>query len=95
MSLELTFGEPLSRKIKFINCNVTDWKELSNAFADVKQTHGRIDLVFANAGIAEDNSVFVDVLDDKGVLSPPNMAVIDVNLKALVTSKCIFQNIFP
>jgi len=73
-------------KIKFIKCNVTDWKELSAVFADIKQTHGRIDLVFANDGVPEDNSVFVDILDDKGALSPPNMAVIDVNLKALITT---------
>jgi hypothetical protein len=53
--------------------------------------YGRIDFVFANAGMPEDNSVFVDILDDDSVLSPPNMAVIDVNLKALVTSKYIFH----
>jgi NAD(P)-dependent dehydrogenase (short-subunit alcohol dehydrogenase family) len=86
----LTCGTPI-RKSKFIKCNVTDWKELLAAFATVKETFGRIDLVFVNAGVADDNSVFVDILDDDGVLSPPKMAAIDVNLKALVASKYIFH----
>jgi NAD(P)-dependent dehydrogenase (short-subunit alcohol dehydrogenase family) len=75
------------RKSKYIKCDVTDWKALSAAFAQAKQIYGKIDLVFANAGVAENNTVFEDLLDDDGVLSPPNMAVIDVNLKGVVTSE--------
>jgi NAD(P)-dependent dehydrogenase (short-subunit alcohol dehydrogenase family) len=81
------------RKSKFIKCDVTDWKELSAAFAQAKQIYGKIDLVFANAGVPEDNTVFEDLLDDDGVLSPPNMAVIDINLKGLITSECF--HLFP
>jgi NAD(P)-dependent dehydrogenase (short-subunit alcohol dehydrogenase family) len=70
---------------------VTDWKQLSAVFAQAKQTYGKVDLVFANAGVAEDNSVFVDILDDEGVLAPPKMSVVEVNLKALITSEFLFH----
>lgn len=76
------------RKGKFIHCDVTDWNELSAAFAQAKNIYGKIDFVFANAGVPENNTVFVDIFDDDGVLSPPDTEVIDVNLKGIVTSEC-------
>ncbi|KAH8821897.1 hypothetical protein F5884DRAFT_105261 [Xylogone sp. PMI_703] len=76
------------QRAKYLHCEVTDWKALSGAFGQARQIYGRIDLVFANAGVPENNTVFVDFFDDDGTLSPPDLNVIDVNLKGVImTSK--------
>ncbi|RFU26871.1 hypothetical protein B7463_g9468, partial [Scytalidium lignicola] len=84
-------GVALEKKlpsVKYINCDVTDWKSLSTVFAQTKLKYSKIDLVFANAGIVENNTVFVDSFDSDGGLSPPDLSVIDVNVKGVImTSK--------
>ncbi|KAF4463142.1 hypothetical protein FALBO_10044 [Fusarium albosuccineum] len=76
------------RKAEYYEADVTDWASQRDLFSVVKQKYGRIDLVFANAGVGERNTVFDDILDSDGSLAAPNLAVIDVNLKgAIYTTK--------
>ena len=56
-------------------------------FSLVKQKYKRIDLVFANAGVGEKNTVFTDILEPDSSLAPPDLTVIDVNLKGVIYSK--------
>jgi NAD(P)-dependent dehydrogenase (short-subunit alcohol dehydrogenase family) len=66
--------------------DVTNWEKLLSLFVVVRQKHGRIDLVFANAGVGEKASVFTDILETNGILAPPDLTVIDVNLKGVIYS---------
>jgi NAD(P)-dependent dehydrogenase (short-subunit alcohol dehydrogenase family) len=69
-----------------MNCDVLVWKELRALFSHAKKKYGRVDFVFANAGINQAFDVFEDKLDEDGELLEPQMPVIDVNLKSVITS---------
>ncbi|KAL9591681.1 MAG: hypothetical protein Q9179_007476 [Wetmoreana sp. 5 TL-2023] len=64
----------------FHQCDVTAWVELRNAFQRV----GRIDMVFANAGVGETTNYFTDQFDDNGNLQEPPSTLIDVNLRGML-----------
>lgn len=60
--------------------NVTDWESLRNMFVQTNEWFGRIDHVFANAGVAPTTD-FLDVtLNEAGQLEPPNLRTVNVNL---------------
>ncbi|KAM0431516.1 hypothetical protein ACHAPT_005494 [Fusarium lateritium] len=84
-------GKALEASIKsiggsaeFFGIDVTSWTSLVSFFAGVKEKYGRIDLVFANAGVGEKNTVFEDVLAQDGSLAPPDLTVINVNLTGVI-----------
>ncbi|CAI7677576.1 unnamed protein product [Penicillium manginii] len=69
-----------AEKFKFLNVNVTDWENLRSMFDEANKLFGRIDHVFANAGVGPTTD-FLDVtLDESGQLEPPNLRTIDINL---------------
>lgn len=69
----------LSKNTTFIQTDVTSWTSLVNAFQSAIDRFGRLDYVYANAGIGELDHLFVDNLDQKsGQLREPNYAAIDV-----------------
>lgn len=73
--------------VHFVSCNVTDWKSQVDLFkAAVKlSSHGGIDAVVANAGIAKDDPTFENPQDlDKEDPPAPDMSVLDVNLAGVV-----------
>ncbi|KAJ5706807.1 hypothetical protein N7488_006608 [Penicillium malachiteum] len=73
-------------KVKFVEVNVTKWESLRNLFIEAEKWQGRIDHVFANAGLNQ-NEDFLDVkLDEAGLLQPPNYRTIDVNLTAVINT---------
>lgn len=45
--------QELGRRALAVHCNVTNEKDVSDAFASALQKFGRVDIVFANAGIAD------------------------------------------
>ncbi|KAG9199572.1 hypothetical protein G6514_008334 [Epicoccum nigrum] len=49
-------------------------------FKAAEEQYGKIDHVFANAGIAPTTSLLEDDLDEDGNLAPPNLKTLDVNL---------------
>ncbi|RYP13364.1 hypothetical protein DL765_006905 [Monosporascus sp. GIB2] len=58
-------------------CDVRAWADLRGVFAAV----GRVDLVFANAGVTEEADYFADVLDENGLLAEPDWrGIVDTNL---------------
>jgi NAD(P)-dependent dehydrogenase (short-subunit alcohol dehydrogenase family) len=49
-------------------------------FKAAEEQYGKIDHVFANAGIAPTINLLEDDLDEEGDLAPPNLRTVDVNL---------------
>ncbi|KAJ5141190.1 hypothetical protein N7526_002185 [Penicillium atrosanguineum] len=67
-------------KLKFMEVNVTEWESLRNMFVQANEWFGRIDHVFANAGVAPTTD-FLDVtLNEAGQLEPPNLRTININM---------------
>ncbi|KAK3718306.1 hypothetical protein LTR37_005119 [Vermiconidia calcicola] len=56
--------------------DVTDWKSQAALFKKAIEAYGRVDHIFANAGIAIVDNFVTDVLDSDGELQPPNLRVI-------------------
>ncbi|KAF2818457.1 NAD(P)-binding protein [Ophiobolus disseminans] len=71
---------PESSSVPFCKVNVTSWKEQVELFKAAEKQYGKIDHVFANAGIAPTVSLLEDDVDEHGDLMPPNMRTMDVNL---------------
>lgn len=70
----------------YIQTNVTSWADLSKLFKKAKEQHGRIDHVFANAGIGPRANYLELETDDNGNLKEPSAEVLDVNLKSVVNT---------
>lgn len=75
-------GEGTPSGIDFIACSVTSWDELRGHFERI----GRVDMVFANAGVSEERNYFEDTFDENGRLQEPRYAVLDVNLRAVLNT---------
>ncbi|KAJ3535091.1 hypothetical protein NM208_g7277 [Fusarium decemcellulare] len=78
----------------FHQVDVTSWASLSKAFADVFARDGRLDFVFANAGIVERDD-FYDTPGEGEEIAEPNQKTVDVNLKAVINQSylalCYFR----
>lgn len=72
--------------LTFTTVNVTSWKDLTNLFKLAKSKHGRIDHVFANAGISGRADYLAEALDENGDLLEPTHLVFDINLRAVVNT---------
>ena len=73
-------------RLTFVKTNVTDWKDLSSIFKAAKSKHGKIDHVFANAGIGSKTTYLDEQVDENGDLLEPNHLTYDVNLKGVVNT---------
>lgn len=73
-------------RLNFLKANVTIWADLCALFKLAKSKHGRIDHVFANAGISGRTTYLDEQLDQNGDLLEPNHLVYDVNLKGVVNT---------
>jgi len=69
----------------FHKTNVTDYDSLISAFESAFSTSGRIDFVFANAGIVERDN-FYEKHDLSKPPPQPNQLSVDINLKAVVNT---------
>jgi NAD(P)-dependent dehydrogenase (short-subunit alcohol dehydrogenase family) len=72
-----------THQILFQKCEITDWTSQRTAFANAAKHYGRIDAVFANAGIAEYGDQFFDeTLDETGQLKEPDRRVLNIDMDA-------------
>ncbi|KAI8627599.1 putative 15-hydroxyprostaglandin dehydrogenase [Xylariaceae sp. FL1651] len=79
-------GAVNSAQFNFCKADVTVWKDLLELFKTTIARHGRIDHVYANAGITPRTN-YVDIeLDDNGDPKEPTSAVLDVNLKGVINT---------
>ena len=72
-----------SSNFHFHKTDVTSWKELCDLFDKTYQDHGRIDIVFANAGIGRGTDFLNLQQDTDGGLVEPTKRVLDINLIAV------------
>ncbi|KAF2629163.1 NAD(P)-binding protein [Macroventuria anomochaeta] len=72
--------EPEAGSVPFSKVDVTDWREQLELFKAAEKKYGKIDHVFANAGIAPTISLLEEDVDSSGDLLPPNLKTINVNL---------------
>ncbi|KAF5717672.1 short-chain dehydrogenase reductase SDR [Fusarium mundagurra] len=73
----------------FIGVNILVWDEMKALFSDCIQHFGKIDIVVANAGIMESQSLFdAENVDEQGEFreSTEGFRVIDVNLKGTINT---------
>ncbi|KAJ5721497.1 uncharacterized protein N7483_009431 [Penicillium malachiteum] len=70
--------------LKFLAINAAKWESLREMFAKTVEWFGRIDHVYANAGIPTTPS-FLDVkLDEAGKLEPPPFSTLDLNFTGTI-----------
>ncbi|KAF1838953.1 NAD(P)-binding protein [Decorospora gaudefroyi] len=72
--------EPEASSVPFIKANVTSWKEQLDMFKAAEKEYGKIDHVFANAGIPPSTTLLEEDVDEKGDLLPPKLDTMNVNL---------------
>jgi NAD(P)-dependent dehydrogenase (short-subunit alcohol dehydrogenase family) len=73
-------SQSLPEGATFQKCNVKVWSEIVNLFRETRKLHGSVDIVCANAGIADRE----DLLEDDE--EEPVWDVLDVNLKGVMMS---------
>ncbi|RDL30707.1 Hydroxyacyl dehydrogenase [Venustampulla echinocandica] len=73
----------------FVQTNVTSWADLSTLFKKAKEHYGRVDYVFANAGIGPRADYLAIEADENGDLKEPNHEVLDINLKSVINTACL------
>jgi len=78
---------------RFHKANVTDYESLASTFDNIFKSEGRIDFVFANAGIVERDNFYAEH-PAGGPPPEPNQLSIDINLKAVVTTSYLAQHYF-
>ncbi|KAI9649911.1 hypothetical protein NHQ30_002496 [Ciborinia camelliae] len=82
--------EPISNPaFLFVQTNVSKWTDLTTLFKKAKEQNGRIDYVFANAGIGPRGNYVVLESDKNGDLQEPNHSVLEVNFKSVVNTACL------
>ncbi|KAF4468004.1 (-)-trans-carveol dehydrogenase [Fusarium albosuccineum] len=74
---------------KFVKTDVTKWEDLIMLFNEAKEAHGRVDHVFANAGIGPRADYLSTQLDPNGNLIEPSNMNLDVNLKGVINTSTL------
>lgn len=74
--------------LTFQQTNVGSWSDLQALFDKAIQLHGRVDHVFANAGISGPGTNYLDDFFDQetGALLEPTTITLDINLKAVINT---------
>ena len=78
---------------KYHEVNITDYDAFASIFQRVFDQEGRLDFVFANAGIVERFN-FYDSHTTGRPPPPPDQTVIDINLKAVINTAWLAQHYF-
>ncbi|GMF69533.1 unnamed protein product [Aspergillus oryzae] len=80
-------AEHPSASISFEECDVSSWESQAAVFEKIYAEQGRIDIVFANAGITEKGSLLPAKHDGNEGPPKPNLATLSVNLVGAIYSK--------
>jgi NAD(P)-dependent dehydrogenase (short-subunit alcohol dehydrogenase family) len=80
VSADVNPSPSLPEGATFQQCNVKVWSEIVNLFRETRKLHGSIDVVCANAGIADREDLLGDNEEE------PAWDVLDVNLKGVMMS---------
>ncbi|KAL1999937.1 hypothetical protein VTN02DRAFT_3793 [Thermoascus thermophilus] len=89
-STDTDTGSGSSVSFSFKHCDVSSWESQAAAFEEVHAEQGRIDVVFANAGITEKGTLLVSSQEEqgkgKGKPVKPDLRTLDVNLVGVIYS---------
>ncbi|KAI1073954.1 3-beta-hydroxysteroid dehydrogenase [Whalleya microplaca] len=86
-------NEPKDNAAVFHKVDVASWSHLHPAFDAVFKAEGRLDFVFANAGVMEKGN-FYEKHDITAPIPPPQDINIDVNLKGIIKTSYLAQHYF-
>lgn len=75
---------PADGDFLFVKTDATSWTDLTNLFKAAKDKHGRVDYVFANAGIGPRANYLALDVDENGVPQKPNNNTLKTNLDSVV-----------
>ncbi|KAI4943872.1 hypothetical protein J4E91_009018 [Alternaria rosae] len=68
----------------FVQTDVRHWGDLTKLFKATKEKHGRVDFVFANAGVGPRANYLALEVDENGDPKEPNEDTLDINLDSVV-----------
>lgn len=77
---------PATGNFLFVKTDVRSWTDLTKLFKTAKGKHGRVDFVFANAGIGPRANYLALELDESGDPKAPNQDTMDINLNSVVNT---------
>lgn len=77
---------PKTGPFVYIQTDVSQWTSLTKLFKSTIAAHGRIDFVFANAGIGPRANYLALETDAEGELIQPHTATLDVNLNSVINT---------
>lgn len=78
-----------SASVSFEECDVSSWESQVAAFEKIYAQQGRVDVVFANAGISREGNLLPAKADAGPV--KPNLTTLNVNLVGVIYSKRAFK----
>ncbi|OQV01803.1 hypothetical protein CLAIMM_07094 [Cladophialophora immunda] len=70
----------------FIKTDVTKWDDLRHLFQETVKKYGRVDVTFANAGVATTADYFDLRLDDHGQPKEPSRLCYEINVLGLINT---------
>ncbi|KAI9372299.1 hypothetical protein BJX61DRAFT_455171 [Aspergillus egyptiacus] len=73
-----------SSSISFEQCDVSSWASQAAAFENVIAAQGRVDVVFANAGISERGNLLPEKTEEKPV--KPELGTVEINFVGVLYS---------
>lgn len=77
---------PKSGDFLFVQTDVRVWTDLTRLFKAAKEHYGKIDYVFANAGIGPRANYLALEVDETGELKEPNKDTVDINLDSVINT---------
>lgn len=77
---------PTTGDFLFVQTDVRSWSDLTKLFKAAKDKHGRVDYVFANAGIGPRADYLNLAVNENGELQEPNKDTLDINLNSVVNT---------
>ncbi|QSZ30194.1 hypothetical protein DSL72_004714 [Monilinia vaccinii-corymbosi] len=80
---------PSNPAFLFVQTDVGKWADLAALFKKAKEQNGRIDYVFANAGIATRGNYLALKTNADGDLEEPNHLTLDINYKSVINTTCL------
>lgn len=75
--------------MSFLQCDVSSWESQADAFEKVYADQGRIDIVFANAGISKEGKLIETDRAQRGEKPmKPDLGTLNVNLVGVIYCQC-------
>ncbi|CAN8105334.1 unnamed protein product [Discula destructiva] len=70
----------------FVQTDVSNWASLNALFRKTKELHGRVDHVFANAGVGPRADYLATEVDVNGDLKEPTHSLLDISMKGVINT---------